>query len=70
MPFSVYDALMGISEMPKREIPFCSLVPHQTVVLLPFTAGRGKKKKLKWWYILHISLALTVHFHSGAFLQL
>lgn len=67
MPFSVYDALMGISEMPKREIPFCCLVPHQTATLLLFPAVR--KKKLKWQYILHVSLALTVHFHSGAFLQ-
>lgn len=47
MPFSVYDALMGISKIPKKEIPFCSLVLHQKATLLPFPAGRGKKKELK-----------------------
>lgn len=46
MPFSLYDALMGISEMPNREIHVCSLVPHQTGTLLPFSAGRGKKIKM------------------------
>lgn len=78
MPFRFYDTLMGISEMLKREIPFFffflifflfSPIPNSHPAPL-FPPGREKKKKkLKWWHILHRSLALAVYSHSGAFLQ-
>lgn len=68
MPFSVYDALMGISDMPKREIPFCSLALHQTATLLPFPAGRKKRIKMVVYPTRKFGTH-TVHFHSGAFLQ-